>query len=57
MNSGRSNNYNANLSLNTSFSPKTSGSTGLTYSKFDSPGSDAGSSWSLTIFATVTHTF
>ncbi len=51
----RSTNQGATLTLNTSFSPKTSGSTGLYYYVFD-PSIGARSN-SLNIFAAVNHTF
>src|SRR4029434_8585610 len=41
-NSVRSDNFNASVSLNTQFSPRTSGSVGLTYFTFSSPGGSIG---------------
>jgi uncharacterized protein (PEP-CTERM system associated) len=54
----RSNNFNTSLGVSTTFSPKTSGSAGISYSKFESPGnSGVGNSTFLSIFASISHTF
>jgi uncharacterized protein (PEP-CTERM system associated) len=54
----RSNNFNTFVSLNTQFTPKTSGSIGLSYFTFDTPGaSNNGSTSTMSVYATVSHTF
>ena len=55
----RSNNGNAALNLSTQFGPKTTGSAGVSYSRFDSPGrrQSAGNISSVNVFASVSHTF
>jgi len=54
----RSNNANASVNLNTQFGPKTSGSAGVGYSWFGTPGSAiAGNLSSLNVFVSVSHTF
>jgi uncharacterized protein (PEP-CTERM system associated) len=58
VNNARSNNFNALIGLNTQFSPKTSGSVGLSYFTFDSPGSSGiGNQSTVSVYATITHTF
>ena len=57
-NNARSNNFNALIALSTQFSPKTSGSVGLSYFTFDSPGSsDNRNQSTVSIYASITHTF
>ena len=54
----RSNNGDFSVNLSTRFSPKTSGSTGLTYSLFRPAGtSNAASTDAFTVFASLNHTF
>jgi uncharacterized protein (PEP-CTERM system associated) len=52
----RTNNYNASMSLNTRFTPKTAGSVGVGYFMFDTEGT-SGRPSTLSLFATITHTF
>jgi len=52
----RSHNYNASASLNTQFTPKTSGSIGVNYFLFDTEGT-SGRTSSASLFATISHTF
>jgi uncharacterized protein (PEP-CTERM system associated) len=49
-------NYNATTGLTTSFSPKTSGSVGVSYFIFDTAGS-IGRQSTLSLFASISHTF
>jgi uncharacterized protein (PEP-CTERM system associated) len=49
-------NYNASAALNTIFSPKTSGSVGITYFTFDTANT-SGRQSTLSLYATVSHTF
>jgi uncharacterized protein (PEP-CTERM system associated) len=54
----RSNNYNASVSLSTQFTPKTSGSAGVTYFLFDAPDSNSvPRQGTLAIYASIAHTF
>jgi uncharacterized protein (PEP-CTERM system associated) len=54
----RSRNFNSFVSLNTRFSPKTSGSVGVSYFVFDSPGnSDTGRTSTLGVYASISHSF
>ena len=54
----RSNNFNTFVSVNTQFAPKTSGSVGLSYFTFDTPGaSNNGSTSTVSVYASVSHTF
>jgi uncharacterized protein (PEP-CTERM system associated) len=53
---GLTRNYNASAALSTNFSPKTSGSVGLSYFTFDSPGTNGRPS-TLSLFASINHTF
>ncbi len=54
----RTNNVYANLSLNTQFGPKTSGSAGVGYSWSEFPGSaNSGNTSALNVFASINHTF
>jgi uncharacterized protein (PEP-CTERM system associated) len=54
----RSNNFNSLVGLSTRFSPKTSGSVGLSYFTFDSPGSSStGTQSTVSVYASITHTF
>ncbi len=57
----KSKNFNTNVSANTRFGPKTTGSAGIGYSWSDTPGSsiagNTSSISSLNVFATVSHTF
>ncbi len=52
----RSRNYNVSASLNTSFSPKTSGSVGIGYFLFDTENL-SGHPSTLSLFASISHTF
>ena len=57
-NNARTNNFNTLVGLNTQFSPKTSGSVGLSYFTFDSPGStNVGSASTVSVYASISHTF
>ena len=54
----RSNNGNVSMNLSTNFGPKTSGSTGIGYSRSTFPGNlNAGSTASYNLFAGISHTF
>ncbi len=54
----RSENGSATLNLNTTFTPKTSGSAGLSYSQSRFPSAvNQGTSSALNVFATIAHTF
>lgn len=54
----RSTNGSATLNLSTQFGPKTSGSTGVSYSRSRFPGdTNIGTSSALNVFASVSHTF
>ena len=52
----RTHNYNTSMALTTTFSPKTSGSVGVSYFIFDTAGS-SGRQSTLSLFATVSHNF
>ena len=52
----RTNNYNASASLNTQFTPKTSGSVGVSYFIFDTE-NVSGRPSTTSLFATISHTF
>jgi uncharacterized protein (PEP-CTERM system associated) len=57
-NNARTNNFNTLIGLNTQFSPKTSGSVGLSYFTFDSPGSSTtGTQSTVSVYASISHTF
>ena len=57
-NNARSNNVNALVGLSTQLSPKTSGSVGLSYFTFDSPGSiGIGNQSTVSVYASISHTF
>ena len=56
-NNARTNNFNATLGLSTQFSPKTTGSVGLSYFTFDSPGSSIGNASTVSLYASISHTF
>jgi uncharacterized protein (PEP-CTERM system associated) len=56
-NNARSNNFNALVGLSTQFTPKTSGSVGLSYFTFDSPGSSIGNQSTVSLYASISHTF
>jgi uncharacterized protein (PEP-CTERM system associated) len=57
-NNAPSNNFNALIGLNTQFTPKTSGTVGLSYFTFDSPGSsNVGNSSTVSVYASISHTF
>jgi len=56
VNNVRTNNYNAAASLTTQFTPKTSGSVGVTYFIFDTENT-SGRPSTLSLFATISHTF
>ncbi len=53
----RTNNFNTYLAVNKQFTPKTSGTVGVSYFVFEAPGSGAGRQNTLSIYATLTHTF
>jgi uncharacterized protein (PEP-CTERM system associated) len=54
----RSNNFNTLVGLSTQFSPKTSGSVGVSYFTFDSPGSSSiGAQSTVSVYASISHTF
>lgn len=54
----RTNNFNTFVSVNTQFSPKTTGSVGLSYFVFDTPGSsNIGNPSTLSVYASISHTF
>ena len=54
----RSNNFNASVSISTQFTPKTSGTAGVTYFVFQTPGSDnVGTQSTASLFATISHNF
>ena len=54
----RTNNANASVNLSTQFGPKTTGSTGVSYSWSDASGSiNAGNISTLNVFASINHTF
>jgi uncharacterized protein (PEP-CTERM system associated) len=53
----RTNNFNTFLALNTRFTPKTSGSIGVSYFVFETPGSNTGSPSTLSVYASISHTF
>jgi uncharacterized protein (PEP-CTERM system associated) len=58
LNNLRSNNFNAFVSVNTQFTPKTTGSVGVSYFTFDTPGANnIGSQSTLSVYATISHTF
>ena len=46
------------IGLSTQFTPKTSGSVGLSYFTFDSPGSsNIGNQSTVSVYASISHTF
>ena len=54
----RTNNFNTSIGLSTQFTPKTSGSVGLSYFAFDTPGaSTVGSQSTVSLYASILHTF
>jgi hypothetical protein len=54
----KSNNFNAAVYLSTSFGPKTSGSTGVSFSQSRFPNSaNQGTTSALNVFAGINHTF
>ena len=55
----RSNNFNAFVGVNTQFTPKTSGSVGLSYFAFDTPAGTGtlGNQSTLSLYASISHTF
>jgi uncharacterized protein (PEP-CTERM system associated) len=54
----RTNNFNALASVSTQFSPKTSGSVGVTWFTFETPGvSNFGTQSTASLYASITHTF
>ena len=58
LSNANTNNYNASLSLSTQFSPKTSGSIGISYFLFDTSGSsDIGRQATTSLYASISHTF
>ena len=56
-NNARSNNFNTSIGLSTQFSRKTSGSIGLSYFTFDSPGSSIGTQSTVSLYASISHNF
>ena len=58
VNNARTSNFNALVGLSTQFTPKTSGSVGLSYFTFDSPGSSSiGNQSTVSVYASITHSF
>jgi uncharacterized protein (PEP-CTERM system associated) len=53
----RTSNFNALIGLSTQFTPKTSGSVGLSYFTFDSPGSSIGNQSTVSVYASISHNF
>ncbi|HWZ72997.1 MAG TPA: TIGR03016 family PEP-CTERM system-associated outer membrane protein [Casimicrobiaceae bacterium] len=54
----RTDNFNTFVSVNTQFSPKTSGTVGVTYFTFNTPGgSTIGNQSTVSVYASVSHTF
>ena len=53
----RTHNFNTFVALSTRFSPKTSGSVGVSYFVFDTAGSSGGNPSTLSVYATISHTF
>jgi uncharacterized protein (PEP-CTERM system associated) len=53
----RTHNFNTFVAVNTRFSPKTSGSVGVSYFVFDTAGSSGGNPSTLSVYATISHTF
>ncbi len=54
----RTNNFNALVAVNTQLTQKTSGSVGLTYFNFNTPGaSNAGSQGTVSVYASINHNF
>ena len=53
----RTKNINATVAASTQFTPKTNGSVGVTYFKFETPGSSIGSQSTLGVYASLFHTF
>src|SRR5439155_9856982 len=56
-NNARTNNFNTSIGLSTQFSPKTSGSVGLYYFTFDTPGNTTPTSSTVSVYASISHTF
>jgi len=57
-NNARANNFNTSIGLSTQFTPKTSGSVGLSYFTFDTPGGGStGNSSTVSAYASISHTF
>jgi uncharacterized protein (PEP-CTERM system associated) len=56
-NNARTNNFNALIGLSTQFTPKTSGSVGLSYFVSDSPGSGTANTSAVSVYASISHTF
>lgn len=56
LSNAKTNNYNASVALSTQFSPKTSGSIGVTYFLFDT-GSGTGRQSTTGVYASISHTF
>jgi uncharacterized protein (PEP-CTERM system associated) len=58
LSNARSNNFNAFVSVNKQLAPKTSGSLGMSYFTFDTPGaSNVGNQSTVSVYASVSHTF
>jgi uncharacterized protein (PEP-CTERM system associated) len=58
LSNARTNNFNALVSVNTQFTPKTSGSVGVTYFNFNTPGvSNVGSQGTVSVYASINHNF
>ena len=53
----RTKNINAAVAVSTQFTPKTNGSVGVTYFRFETPGSSIGSQSTLGVYASIFHTF
>jgi uncharacterized protein (PEP-CTERM system associated) len=53
----RTKNINGLVAVSTQFTPKTNGSVGVTYFRFETPGSSIGSQSTLGVYASIFHTF
>jgi uncharacterized protein (PEP-CTERM system associated) len=53
----RTHNFNTLVALSTRFSPKTSGSVGVSYFVFETAGSSGANPTTLSVYATISHTF
>ena len=53
----RTDNFNASVALSKQFTPKTNGLVGVSYFTFETPGSGLGHQNTLSVYATLSHTF